>query len=68
MKYKFKGADDSFCIELLAYGIQSRNKYLNNGDIVDVPDDNSVVINALDASGVFERVTTAPKVDKKRKK
>lgn len=68
MKFKFIGQDNSFCIELLAYKIVSKDKYLMNGDIIDVPDDNELVINALDASGVFIRVKEVKKTVKKEKK
>lgn len=68
MKFKFIGEDNSFCIELLAYKIVPKDKYLMKGDIIDVPDNNNVVINSLDASGVFVRVKENKKVDKKEKK
>ena len=68
MKFKFIGEDNSFCIELLAYKIVPKDKYLMKGDIIDVPDNNKVVINSLDASGVFVRVKENKKVDKKEKK
>lgn len=56
MKYRYKGEDDCFCMELLAYKLVPKGSYLKNGQVVDVPDDLSVVINSLDASGVFERI------------
>lgn len=68
MKFKFIGEDNSFCIELLAYKIVPKDRYLMKGDIIDVPDNNKVVINSLDASGVFVRVKENKKVDKKEKK
>lgn len=70
MKFKYIGENDSFCIELLAYKLMPKNKYLMNGDIIDVPDENTLVINSLDASGLFKRVneTKTKKVDKKEKK
>ena len=56
MKFKYKGEDNCFCIELLAYKLVEKDKLLMNGDIVEVPDDLLVVINSLQASGVFEEV------------
>lgn len=70
MKFKYTGEDNSFCIELLAYKLLPRDKYLFKGDIIEVPDNNKVVINAIDASGVFQRVNnnkSIKKVDKKEK-
>lgn len=67
MKFEFLGEDDSFCIELLAYKLVPKDKYLKKGDIIDVPNSNKVVINALDASGLYRRVQDK-KVTKKEKK
>lgn len=67
MKFKFLGEDNSFCIELLAYKLVPNNKYLMKGQIIDVPNDLDIVINALDASGVFARVQEK-KVTKKEDK
>jgi len=67
MKFKFKGEDNTFCIELLAYKLVPRDEYLMNGQVIDVPNDLKVVINALDASGVFERVQETKKVKKEDK-
>ena len=68
MKFKFTGEDNSFCIELLAYKLVPKDKYLMKGDIIDVPNDKKVVINSLDASGVFQRVKETKKVTKKEDK
>lgn len=67
MKFKFIGEDKSFCIELLAYKLLPNDKYLKNGQIIDVPDDLEVVINALNASGVFKKVQDTKKVNKEDK-
>ena len=67
MKFEFLGEDDSFCIELLAYKLVPKDKYLKKGDIIDVPNSNKVVMNALDASGLYRRVQDK-KVTKKEKK
>lgn len=56
MKFKYKGEDDCFCIELLAYKLVEKGSYLKNGQIIDVPNDLTNVIASLDVSGVFERV------------
>lgn len=70
MKFEFTGEDDSFCIELLAYKLVPKDKYLKKGDIIDVPNDNDVVIDALDASGLYRRVNPqkSKKITKKEKK
>lgn len=65
MKFKYKGQDDTFCLELLAYNIMEKNQYLKNGMVIEVPDDNTLVIEALDASGLFEKVNTVSKKFKK---
>lgn len=67
MKYKYIGQNNTFCIELVAYNIMSKKEKLMNGQVIEVPDDNLVVINSLDASGLFERVQEAKKVSKTRK-
>lgn len=67
MKFKFIGRDDSFCIELVAYGIVPKGTYMKNGDIIDVPDDKKTVIDSLDASGVFQRIIDKKKVSKRKK-
>ena len=68
MKFKFTGEDNTFCIELLAYKLVPNDKYLMKGQIIDVPDDLDVVINSLDASGVFQRVKETKKTTKKEDK
>ena len=68
MKFKFNGEDNSFCIELLAYKLVPNDKYLMKGDVIDVPNNLDVVIKALDASGVFERVKEVKTVPKKENK
>lgn len=68
MKFKFTGEDNSFCIELLAYKIVSSDEYLMKGQVIDVPDDNKIVINSLNASGVFKRVGETKKEIKKENK
>jgi urease accessory protein UreE len=68
MKFKYIGESDSFCIELLAYKLMPKDKYLQKGDIIEVPDDNDIVINALDASGLYVRVAEKKTTAKKEKK
>ena len=68
MKFKFTGEDNTFCIELLAYKLVPNNKYLMKGQVIDVPDDLDIVINSLDASGVFQRVKETKKTTKKEDK
>ena len=66
MKYKYKGEDDCFCIELLAYKLVEKGSYLKKGQVVDVPNDLTNVIKALDVSGQFQ-IVQDKKVNKKKK-
>lgn len=54
----------------MAFGIEKKGEYLTHGQIIDVPDKNTTVIDSLDASGLFERVNVtvnkAKKVDKEK--
>lgn len=68
MKFRYKGQDDTFCLELLAYNIMKKNEYLKNGMVIDIPDDNALVIAALNANGLFERVNNIKKVKKEENK
>ena len=68
MKFRYKGQDDTFCLELLAYNIMKKNQYLKNGMVIDIPDDNALVIAALNANGLFERVNNVKKVKKEENK
>ena len=67
MKFKFIGDDGSYCLELMAYGLEKKGEYLKRNQIIDVPDEAKVVINALDASGLFVRYNATPKKVKKEK-
>lgn len=67
MKFKYIGQDDSFCLELIAYNIMSKGEYLKKGMIIEVPDDNKVVINALTALGTFVEYKEQKKTFRKRK-
>jgi len=67
MKYKYVGEDNCFCIELLAYKLVPKDKYLMKGDIVEVPDDNVRVIEAMKMADHFQEVKEE-KVIKKEKK
>ena len=70
MKFKYLGENDSYCLELMAYGLEKKGEYLQNGQVIDVPDEYDVVINALDTSGLFERFNepVKPKKVEKEKK
>lgn len=68
MKFKYVGEDNCFCIELLAYKIVPKGSYLKNGQVIDVPDDNLLVIRALETNGVFVKVKDNKKVTKKEDK
>ena len=65
MKFKYVGQNDTFCLELLAYNIMEKNEYLKKGQIIDVPDSNTTVINALNANGLF--IPFKPTVNKVKK-
>lgn len=67
MKFKYTGEDDCFCIELLAYKLVEKGSYLKNGQVIDVPDDLTNVIEALEVSGIFKKVQDK-KVNKKEDK
>lgn len=56
MKFRYEGEDNCFCIELLAYKLVPKGSYLKHGQVIDVPDDNNVVIKALQTNGVFVEV------------
>lgn len=64
MKFKYLGQNGTFSLELVAYGIMGKGEYLRNGQILDVPDKNTTVINSLEASGLFERVNYTPNKSK----
>lgn len=68
MKFKYVGDDNCFCIELLAYKLVPKGSYLKKGQVIDVPDDNKLVIRALETNGVFIKVQDNKKVTKKVKK
>ena len=67
MKFKYVGEDNCFCIELLAYKLVPRGKYLMKGDIIEVPDDNARVIESMKVVDHFQEVKDE-KVIKKEKK
>lgn len=68
MKFKYVGEDNCFCIELLAYKLVPKGSYLKNGQIINVPNDNELVITALETSGLFKEVQNKKRVTKKFKK
>ena len=65
MKFRYDGEDNCFCIELLAYKLVPKGSYLKKGQVIDVPDDNQLVIRALETNGVFVKVQDNKKVTKK---
>lgn len=68
MKYRYVGEDDCFCIELLAYKLVPKGSYLKKGQIIEVPDDLTRVINSLEVSGLFVKVQDYKKVTKRKSK
>ena len=67
MKYKYVGDDDYFCLELLAYKLVPMGSKLKHGDIIDVPDDNTRLIEGMKMVDHFQEVKTN-KSNKKEKK
>ena len=67
MKFKYIGEDDCFCIELLAYKLVPKGSYLKKGQIIEVPNDLTNVINSLNASGQFHEVKETKKTKKEDK-
>lgn len=68
MKFKYIGEDGCFCIELIAFNILPKGNYLKKGQVIDVPDKLTRVINSLDVNGLFVRVNESKKVVKKEDK
>ena len=67
MKYKYVGDDDYFCLELLAYKLVPMGSKLKHGDIIDVPDDNTRLIEGMKMVDHFHEVKDN-KSNKKEKK
>ncbi len=67
MKFKYTGEDDCFCIELLAYKLVPSGSYLKRGQVIDVPNDLTDVINSLDVNGQFQRVQEKKVIKKEDK-
>lgn len=68
MKFKYIGENNTYCLELLAYDIMSKKDNLKKGQVIEVPDENSVLINALNTSGVFVKLDFNKNTTKKNKK
>ena len=68
MKFKYKGEDDCFCIELLAYKLVPQGSYLKKGQVIEVPNDLTDVLASMNVSGVFEKVQDNKKIIKKEEK
>lgn len=68
MKFKYIGENNTYCLELLAYNIMSKKDNLKKGQVIEVPDENSVLINALNTSGVFVKLDFNKNITKKNKK
>lgn len=64
-KFKYIGEDNTFTLELVAFGIMGENEYMKYGDIVDVPEEYTQVIEALEVSGQYEKV---PETNSKKEK
>lgn len=68
MKFKYIGENNTYCLELLAYNIMGKKDNLKKGQVIEVPDENSVLINALNTSGVFVKLDFNKNTTKKNKK
>lgn len=68
MRFKYIGENNTYCLELLAYNIMSKKDNLKKGQVIEVPDENSVLINALNTSGVFVKLDFNKNTTKKNKK
>lgn len=68
MKFKYIGENNTYCLELLAYNIMSKKDNLKKGQVIEVPDQNAVIINALNTSGVFVKLDFNKNTTKKNKK
>lgn len=68
MKYKYIGENNTYCLELLAYNIMKKKDKLKKGQVIDIPEDKTDIISALDASGVFVKLDFNKNTTKKSKK
>jgi DNA-directed RNA polymerase subunit L len=68
MKFKYIGENNTYCLELLAYNIMSKKDNLKKGQVIEVPDENATLINALNTSGVFVKLDFNKNTTKKNKK
>lgn len=68
MKFKYIGENNTYCLELLAYNIMSKKDNLKKGQVIEVPDENSVLINVLNNSGTFVKLDFNKNTTKKNKK
>ena len=68
MKFKYIGENNTYCLELLAYNIMGKKDNLKKGQVIEVPDENATLINALNASGVFVKLDFNKNTTKKNKK
>lgn len=68
MKFKYIGENNTYCLELVAYKIMSKKDNLKKGQVIEVPDENSTVISALNNSGVFVKLDFNKNTTKKNKK
>ena len=67
MKYKYVGEDNCFCIELLAYKLMPKDKLLMKGDIIEVPDDNTVIIERMKYVDHFQEIKEKKAIKKEKK-
>lgn len=56
MKFKYIGPDGQKSMELIIFGIMSKDEELKQNTVYEVPDDNKTLITGLDVHGLFERV------------
>ena len=68
MKFKYIGENNTYCLELLANNIMSKKDNMKKGQVIEVPDENTTLINALNTSGVFVKLDFNKNTTKKNKK
>lgn len=67
MKFKYIGPDGQKSMELIIFGIMSKDEELKQNTVYEVPDDNKTLITGLNEHGWFE-IVHEPKKPSKTKK
>lgn len=67
MKFKYVGDDGFFCLELLAYKLVPMGSKLKNGDVIEVPNDNTRLIEGMKMTDYFQEVQDKKVIKKENK-